>query len=343
MRNIRKLCGVLGAKLMALALSVGVTLGSGTALAQDRTLKVGWVKALSWTPWAATMESVPGVKIELIPFGSSNEELLALASGSIDMAPVGYNNVAALLAAGSVNAKFVSGITAYGSQFLARKGANIKTWADLKGKRVASVRGSTQYINLVTALSQNNLDVNNPKDLNFTSIQNFNDLNIALQRGDVDAIVTFPPLAQQAIQAGYAEQAPAIQKTLYDGSFFVAGGILASDRIIKEDPAAVQAVINAYLPQIEKYSRDSGAWMQKYQAMTGAVIDRALFQQAFDDRVIAAYTKLDEEQILKVPATLYKLKVIPADTTAQLLQRLDYSFMMKATGKTAQELGKASP
>lgn len=341
MNSICKFCRSIARKLVASFMVFGVSLGGSSAIAQQNTIRVGWVKALSWTPWAAAMESVPGVKVELIPFGSSNEELLALASGSIDMAPVGYNNVAALLTAGSVNAKFVSGITAYGSVFLARKGTNIKDWSGLKGKRVASVRGSTQYINLVTALEQNHLDVNNPKDINFISIQNFNDLNIALQRGDVDAIVTFPPLSQQALQAGYAEQVPAIQKSLYNGSFFVSGGILASDRIIKADPVAVQALLNAFLVKIDEYSKDSSAWMRKYQALTGAVIDQALFQQAFDDHVIAAYTKLDEKQIRRVATTLYKLKVIPTDTSAALLQHLDYSFLMKATGKSAQELGKA--
>lgn len=342
MNRILKACFDITAKVAISLGAVTLTFGTSVASAQDQTLKVGWVKALSWTPWAAAVESVPGVKVELIPFGSSNEELLALASGSIDMAPVGYNNVAALLAAGNVNAKFVSGITAYGSVFLVRKGSNIKTWADLKGKRVATVRGSTQYINLVTALQQNKLDVNNPKDISFTSIQNFNDLNFALQRGDVDAIVTFPPLSQQAIKAGYAEGVPAIQKTLYDGSFFVAGGILASDRIIKNDPATVQAVINTYAKKIDEYSKDNKAWIQKFQALTGVVVDMALFQQAFDDHEIVAYTKLDEGQIRKVTKTLFKLKVIPVDTTTAMVQRLDYTFLSRATGETPQQLGKST-
>jgi len=330
-------------KLMLPLLATVLMLGGHGAAAQPKTIKVGWVKAFTWTPWAASLEAVPGVKVELISFGSSNEELLALASGSIDMASVGYNNVAALLAAGSVKAKFVAGISAYGSVFLARKGANIHGWADLKGKRIASVRGSTQYVNLVTALSQHGLDVNNPKEVVFTSIQNFNDLNIALQRGDVDAIVTFPPLSQQAMQGGYAERVPAIQKTLYDGSFFVASGVLASDRIIKEDPDTVQAIINSFVAQVDKYTQDNQAWIRKFQSLTGIVVDSALFQQSFDERDIAAYTQLDEAQIRKVATTLFELKVIPVNTTEALLARLDYRFLAKATGKTPQQLGKATP
>jgi len=44
-----------------------------------------------------------------------------------------------------------------------------------------------------------------------------------------------------------------------------------------------------------------------------------------------------------VAATLFTLKVIPTDTTEALLQRLDYRFLAKATGKTPQELGRVLP
>jgi NitT/TauT family transport system substrate-binding protein len=313
----------------------------GAALAAEPTVKVGWVQALSWTPWKAGVQAVKGVHIEIVPFGSSNEELLALVSGSIDMAPVGYNNVAALLAAGDVPARFVAGISANGSAFLAKKGSGIKDWGDLKGKRVGSVRGSTQYINLVTSLAQHGLDVNNPKDLEFVSIQNFNDLNIALQRGDVDAIVTFPPLSEQAIQAGYAERVPAIQKTLYDGSFFVASGILASDRLIKDDPASLQKILDAYLTRLNAYAKDHAAWIKEFKAISGSTLPDSLFQQAFENKEFLPYADLNQKQLEQVASTLYKLKVIPTDTTAALVAHLDYTFLAKATGKTPQELGKS--
>jgi NitT/TauT family transport system substrate-binding protein len=325
---------------LAIACALGLA-QVGAANAEEPTVKVGWVKALSWTPWAAGVEAVKGLKVDLVPFGSSNEELIALASGSIDMAPVGYNNVAALLAAGQVPARFVSGISAYGSAIIVKKGSGIKDWSDLKGKKVGSVRGSTQYVNLVTSLAQHGLDVNNPKDVDFVSIQNFNDLNIALQHGDVDAIVTFPPLSEQALKAGYAERAPALQKTLYDGSFFVASGILASDRMIKGNPKTLQTILDAYLKQIDAYSKDHVAWIKKYQAITGAEVDIPLFQEAFDNGEFAPYTKLNEAQVRQVADTLFKLKVIPTNTADDLVKHLDYSFLAKATGKTPQQLGKA--
>ena len=327
-----------------LSLSAATVLAgsAGIAHAASPSVRVGWVSALSWTPWKAAVDSMKDVKVEVVPFGSSNEELVALASGSIDMAPVGYNNVAALLAAGDVPARFVAGISANGSAFLARKGSGIKDWSDLKGKKIGSVRGSTQYVNLVTSLAQHNLDVNNPKDVDFVSIQNFTDLNLALQRGDVDAIVTFPPLSEQAIQAGYAQRVPAIQKTLYDGSFFVASGILASDRIIKNDPGIVQKIIDAYVEKIDSYAKDHAAWIKEFKALSASTIDDALFQQAFDAKEFLPYLNLDQKQIEQVATTLYNLKVIPTNTTAALVKHLDYTFLAKATGKTPEELGKAS-
>jgi len=42
-----------------------------------------------------------------------------------------------------------------------------------------------------------------------------------------------------------------------------------------------------------------------------------------------------------VPATLARLGEIPRDTTAELVERLEYRFLEEATGKPAGELGKA--
>ncbi|WP_255277209.1 hypothetical protein [Actinomadura madurae] len=41
-----------------------------------------------------------------------------------------------------------------------------------------------------------------------------------------------------------------------------------------------------------------------------------------------------------MPQTLAKLGEIPRDTTPDLVARLDYTFMEKATGKPATQLGK---
>jgi NitT/TauT family transport system substrate-binding protein len=238
---------------------------------RDRRIHPAFVPALSWTAWASVPDELPsGLKAELVPFKSSNDVLVALSSGAIDMGTAGYNNVASILATRALKARFVSGISANGSVFVARKGSGITGWRDLAGKKIGTVRGSTQYVNLVTGMADKGLDLN--KDSSFVNIQTFNELNLALQRGDIDAMVTFPPNSGIAVDGGYGEIVETIQSQLYDGSFFVASGVLATDELVKNRPADVQKVIDTFIAQGTKFDGDKDLWVstfQKYATASG--------------------------------------------------------------------------
>jgi len=115
------------------------------------------------------------------------------------------------------------------------------------------------------------------KDSSFVNIQTFNELNLALRRGDIDAMVTFPPNSGIALDGGYGE----------------------------------------------KYATSSGK--------------PELLGDALQARHVRWYPNLDVAQIRKVPATLARLGEIPRDTTEELV---DFTFLSKATGRPAEELGK---
>lgn len=306
----------------------------------EAPLKLGWVPALSWTAWASVPDQLAssGLKAELVPFKSSNDVLVALSSGSIDMGTAGYNNVSSILATQNLRARFVSGISANGSVFVARKNGGINGWPDLAGKRIATVRGSTQYVNLVTAMAAQGLDLN--KDSTFVNIQSFNELNLALQRGDIDAMVTFPPNSELAVDGGFGEIVQSIQSTLYDGSFFVASGVLATDALIQNRPGDVQKVIDAFLAQGAKFDADKQLWVREFQKHSATGSKPGPLIQALQTKHVWWYPNLDAKQIRTVPQTLAKLGEIPRDTTTELLARLDYTFLEKATGKPATQLGK---
>jgi sulfonate transport system substrate-binding protein len=314
--------------------------GSDDAGGGGAPIKLGWVPALSWTAWACVPDQVraAGVTAELLPFKSSNDVLVALSSGSIDMGTAGYNNVASILVQQQLRARFVAGISANGSVFVARKASGIKGWADLRGKKIGTVRGSTQYINLVTGMAAQGMHLE--KDATFVNIQSFNELNLALQRGDIDAMVTFPPNSGLAANGGFGELVPAIQESLYNGSFFVASGVLATDDLATGRPDDVQKVVSAFLAQGTKLDADKGLWVREFQRYASVSGEPDLLTQALTDRHVRWYPNLDTDQIRRVPATLARLGEIPRDTTAELVERLDYRFLEKATGRPASELGK---
>jgi NitT/TauT family transport system substrate-binding protein len=330
--------------LLAVAVALVVALGacgSGDDKGGASTpIKLGWVPALSWTAWASVPDQLKaeGITAELVPFKSSNDVLVALSSGSIDMGTAGYNNVASILVQQQLRARFVAGISANGSVVVARTGSGIKSWTDLRGKKIGTVRVSTQYVNLVTGMAAQGMQLE--KDATFVNIQSFNELNLALQRGDIDVMVTFPPNSGLAVDGGYGELVPAVQDSLYNGSFFVASGVLATDNLVDKRPDDVQKVINAFLAQGAKLDADKALWVREFQRYAAVSGKPELLTQALTDRHVRWYPNLNAEQIRRVPATLARLGELPRDTTAELVQRLEYRFLEKATGKPAAELGK---
>ncbi|MGI5489944.1 ABC transporter substrate-binding protein [Microtetraspora malaysiensis] len=327
----------LGMALVAAASLLLSTACSGQAEGSSSTgdVQVGWVPALVWGAWATTPPKVDGVKVELVPFKSSNEVLVALSSGSIQMGALGFNNVAASLASSDFPAQFVAGASTNSSIFLARKGSGIDGWGDLKGRKIGAVRGSSQYVHLLTGMSQHGLDLN--KDAEFVSLQTPTDLNLALQRGDIDALVTFEPNAVIAVMGGYGVPVPSIQDQLYDGSFAISSGIAARRDFIQNRSQDVQKIVDAYYAECERYAKDKDAWAEEFVKFSPG--DPKVIRKALDN--IDPYFEMDEQQVRKVAGTLARLGEIPKDTTDALVERLNYDFIAKASGKTAQQLGKA--
>jgi NitT/TauT family transport system substrate-binding protein len=323
--------------VMAAVATSGRLQGAAREAGNEGRIRIGWVAAASWVPWATLDDELPdGTTVELVPFKSSNDELTALANGSIDMAPVGYNNVASLLTTSSPSVTFVSGISSHGSVFLARKGSGIGDWKDLRGKRIASVRGSTQYVNLATAMKRQGLDIDS--DSTYVNMQSFPDLNLALERGDVDAIVTFPPLSGQATEAGYATTVDPIQSRLYDGSFTVASGILANNAFLAERREDAKIVLSAYRTRILALREDPEQWAADYEKVSGN--KAAGIAEALEKSYIKPEPNMPMTEIAKVPAVLSSMGIIDADTGPQLREHIDYSLLSEITGQPATRLGK---
>jgi sulfonate transport system substrate-binding protein len=120
---------------------------------------------------------------------------------------------------------------------VATKDSAVKTVADLKGKRVAMVRGTDPHIFLVRALQANGLS---DKDIVPVLVQQHADGGTALLRGDVDAWAGLDPMmAQHEIKDG--------AKLFYRNAAANTWGILnAREEFLKDHPDLVRRVIAAY-------------------------------------------------------------------------------------------------
>ncbi len=330
--------GIVGTAAAALLAACGGGGSSGGASDTGQiTVRAGWVKVLQWTHWADTPKYIgdKNVKIELTEFKTSNEVLVALTAGSLDMGAIGYNHLAGALARGDTPLTFIAGLSSGSSRFVASKNSGIQSWDDLKGKRVAGARGSTQYFQFATALKKHSLDVD--KDLKFTNVSGAPDMVVALQNGNVDAIMCWEPNASQAIVSAFGVDVPAVRDTLYTDSFKVTSGVVARDSFLKDHPKTTQTVVNAYYKSWQKITTDRQYWLDTFRGLTEA--DPKVLEAAAPNCILDfAMNQKDIEAMMRV---LVQQGVLDKDVTADEIKRLNYSYIAKASGKSAAELGQS--
>lgn len=320
-----------------------VTAGCGTSAANTAsssggnvvTVHAGWVPTVHSTHWATAQQFITdkNVKIQLMPFKTNNEMMVAMQSGSLDMMTMGYNNTVTALARGPVDYKYIAGVSVGGSRLLVRNGVKVDSWADLRGKRIGSSRGSTQYQQLVLAMKAHGLDID--KDVTFTNIAGAPDMVLALSRGDVDAVSIWEPSASEAIQKGFAHEVPAITSSFYDDSFRLNSGLVVRNDFAKQHPEAVQAVMNGYYKAWQKVTSDQNWWLSEFAKLstsTPAALDLAV-------KNVQPVVNLDRSQIAQVAQRLADAKLVDKDVTAQIGSLLDYQYLEKASGKQAKDLG----
>lgn len=329
MRYLRPLLAA--AVATALVLSLGAC-GESQA-AKGETIKVGTVYALVWSAWTATAKAAQqdGVNIELVPFKSSADELLALQTGQIQMAAVSLNTYAAAMASADVPIKVVAGLSPGRSEVLVRKGSGIESWQDMRGRPVGLVRGSAEYYKLQMALGHNGITM---EDVNVTTVEAATDLVLALRRGDVDVAVTYEPYTSQAVRENFADEPATLNADMYTIAGIPAD-VVARDDLIEGQPEQLQKIVDAYVGVWKSFS-DKNTWVDttlEYQSG-----DRELLLNAAER--MDPWWRLDEQQHVQVTKDLAQYKVIPADNSAQVAEVLDYSFLAKATGQSPTELGK---
>jgi len=141
--------------------------------------------------------------IEERMFAKGLDILPATIAGEIDIAASALDAAVAGRASG-VPIYVVAGFAKGGARIVARPDLNIKTIADLKGKKVGVARGGAQELLLYAELAKYNLTWSDQpgKDVQIFFMP-FADLNQALMQKNIDAISQSEPQSSQAINKGY--------------------------------------------------------------------------------------------------------------------------------------------
>ncbi|HKY81673.1 MAG TPA: ABC transporter substrate-binding protein [Sphingobium sp.] len=181
------------ALLLVLALLGWRLVGGGAAGAAPPTLVVGDQRggAHALLEAAGELDDVP-YKIKWALFPAASPLLEALDAGAIDIGGIGGAPFAFAYASGArikaVAAYRPSGIQAgKASAILVRKGSPIRTLADLRGKQVATIRGSAGQDLVLRLLERARID---PRTIRWTYLPN-GEAKAALATGAIDAWSTW--------------------------------------------------------------------------------------------------------------------------------------------------------
>jgi sulfonate transport system substrate-binding protein len=290
---------------------IAATLPATTALAAPTEIRIDWA---TYNPVSMLLKdkgflekefAKDGITIRWVQTVSSSNALQFLNAGSIDFGSTAGS--AALVA--RINGNPIKSVYVYSrpewTALVTTKDSKITKVEDLKGKKVAMVRGTDPHIFLVRALLSAGLT---DKDITPVLVQQHADGGTALLRGDVDAWAGLDPMmAQHEVLDG--------AKLFFRKPEANTWGILnVREDFAKENPEIVKRVLVAY-EEGRKYALANYDELKKtFIAVTklpDAVVDKQL-----KERTEITHNKIgpaQRESILEAGVALQKSGVIKPD------------------------------
>lgn len=179
-----------------------------------------------------------GLDVELVQFESGAATNAAFASGDVDMGFTGIPGIAASRLGGAGTQIFMLDNEGAGAEGLVvTPESGISSIADLRGKRIGTVIGTTAWIGLMRALEAEGID---PDEVNIENVAP-NAWVPAFENNDVDGIWGWAPLIFRMEQeSGGTLIATDADYTITPLFWQVRGGFL------DENPEAVESFVAAY-------------------------------------------------------------------------------------------------
>jgi len=225
-------------------------------------------------------EKMAGGKINWTEAGSGAEINTAFAAKSVDIGlAIGSSPTAAGISQ-KLPYELIGMVDNIGpaEDMIVRKGANIKTAADFKGKKVATPFGSTSHFRLLGFLKTNGLT---EKDVTVLDLKP--DAEVAAwTRGDIDAAYVWSPAKSKMLEAG-GEHFETYKK-LDAAGYVIADLIVAGTEFSKAYPDAVTGFLHAYRDALGLWKskpKDAADIVAKQAGVTAEVATRDMEEYDF--------------------------------------------------------------
>lgn len=318
----------------AVALAFGLVVCHGVAtdaraqapLDPPVALSVGYQKVGHLAPIVLIADDLraQGVNIDLVEFVRYADARTALLSGSLDIASVGPADLPISLAGGSTGVVGVMGVGSSPKYVIARKGVELDSWDDLRGKRLAIAPGSAVWFQFAATLIEAGVPYNEIETVNIQGGgANFNQ---ALKDGEIDAIVTWEPFESIPIMQGYGYAATNLEYSQSEAVGAELGIFMATKDAVANKREAVVRFIAAYLAAQKELAADRGRFAAALQQLTG--LDAAVSQEIAGKIDLGSVVTVD--QVERQAKAFFEFGVIPRDVSGEIAAYWDTSLLEDA-------------
>lgn len=262
------------------------------------------------------------VEVEIVEFQRFADARTALATGSLDIATIGPQDVAISLSQGITDIIGIMTVGNWPCYPVVRNGVEVKQWSDLVGKRVGVAPASTTWFQFAAASQEAGVDYKSMEIVNFQG--GGATLQQALERGDVDVVISWEPFDSIPVVEGYgywAKELDYSKSAAFGGEIGVLGAYRGS---IQNKEAALARFVQA----LNEVSEELGASPEKLAA---AIKDYAGVSAEvaahIAGRGLVFNPHPDIEQLKRTAHEFYKLGVLKVDVSDQVAAHYDTRFL----------------
>ncbi len=158
---------------------------------------------------------------------------------------------------------------------IARNGTKFDTWDDIKGKKIAIAPGSAVWFQFAATLVEKGIPYN---AFNAVNIQGGGaNFNTALEKGEIDAIVTWEPFESIPVVKGYGYYAKNLDYSTSKAAGAELGMLVARKSVVDQKREAVQRIVTAYVGKMNELQTSKAKFADGIARLTG--LDAQIFGQ----------------------------------------------------------------
>jgi len=243
--------------LMVLAVIISISIAM-PALALEK-IKVGYLHTLAvdgqfWIGVHKGYFKEQGLEVEPIQFTSGIPLMQALSGGSVDVAIMGA--VISNFPSRGVGKVFLINDIEYDTAMLfARPETGVKSIMDIKGKKIATVKGTTAHVFLHTALKANG--INSTKDVDIVSMDMAGAVSAFISNA-VPFVCTWAPFNVQIRQKVPGAILLSSAKDYYPNAAII-GGWVATNKFYTERKDVLESIVKAWVKANDELIKNPAA------------------------------------------------------------------------------------